>query len=201
MSATQQDSGQPALVEPLIPAFKVGATTGLGGFLVGGAVGILRSAHPAIAGLLTGTQFFVLGSSFSYSRDVLLQTVFTKRTKSSELVSSTAAGTISGAAAGRFYGRINSAGGAVILGVCAHLGQRYIHSRADVESKPRDNRPYLDRLADSKWFPFRSLSNSEYETMLTEKLLKVDAEIMMIDEKVSALRKDTTESITTSEKS
>ena len=41
---------------------------------------------------------------------------------------------------------------------------------------------------DSKWSPMRVLSDSEYENMLREKLLKVNVEIAMVDDSIEALR-------------
>lgn len=41
---------------------------------------------------------------------------------------------------------------------------------------------------DSKWSPMKVLSDAEYEDMLQEKLLKVNAEIALVDESIEALR-------------
>ncbi len=43
-------------------------------------------------------------------------------------------------------------------------------------------------LGGSKWTPFTVLSDEDYEAMLKEKLLRVDAEIAMIDEKIEQLK-------------
>lgn len=40
----------------------------------------------------------------------------------------------------------------------------------------------------SKISPLRSLSDKEYEDMLLEKILRIDAEIALIDESIAALR-------------
>ena len=45
-----------------------------------------------------------------------------------------------------------------------------------------------DSWLNSKWSPMKVLSDSEYENMLQEKLLKVNAEIALIDENIEALR-------------
>lgn len=44
------------------------------------------------------------------------------------------------------------------------------------------------RLAESKWTPFKVLSDEEYEVMLREKLLRVNAELAIIDDKMEKLR-------------
>jgi hypothetical protein len=41
---------------------------------------------------------------------------------------------------------------------------------------------------DSRWSPVRALSDKEYEGMLREKLLRVNAEIALVDEKIEAIR-------------
>lgn len=41
---------------------------------------------------------------------------------------------------------------------------------------------------DSKWSPMKVLSDKEYEEMLREKLLRVNAEIALVDENIEALR-------------
>jgi len=40
----------------------------------------------------------------------------------------------------------------------------------------------------SKWSPMKVLSDSEYENMLREKLLRVNAQIALVDENIEALR-------------
>lgn len=47
----------------------------------------------------------------------------------------------------------------------------------------------MQRMADSKWIPLRSLSDQEYKSMLSEKLLSIDAEIALLDEKMEELEK------------
>lgn len=50
-------------------------------------------------------------------------------------------------------------------------------------------RPWAQRMADSKWIPFRNLSDDEYRGILSEKLLSIEAEIALLDEKIEALEK------------
>lgn len=56
--------------------------------------------------------------------------------------------------------------------------------QANVPSKP-----FLQRLADSKWVPLRSLSDDDYRGMLNEKLLSIEAEVALLDEKIQELEK------------
>lgn len=56
--------------------------------------------------------------------------------------------------------------------------------QANVPSKP-----FLQRLADSKWVPLRSLSDDDYREMLNEKVLSIEAEVALLDEKIQELEK------------
>ena len=49
--------------------------------------------------------------------------------------------------------------------------------------------PFWRRVAESKWTPFKVLSDEEYEVMLRGKLLRVNAELAIIDDKMEKLRK------------
>lgn len=52
---------------------------------------------------------------------------------------------------------------------------------------PTPSKPLMQRMADSKWIPLRHLSDEEYRGMLNEKLLSVEAEIALLDEKIEEL--------------
>lgn len=51
------------------------------------------------------------------------------------------------------------------------------------------SKPILQRIADSKWIPLKTLSDDEYRGILSEKLLSIEAEIAIIDEKIEELEK------------
>ena len=53
-----------------------------------------------------------------------------------------------------------------------------------------DNPPtsFLQTMASKKWVPMRSLSDDEYEHMLREKLLKIEAEAAVLEDNISQLR-------------
>lgn len=42
-------------------------------------------------------------------------------------------------------------------------------------------------MADSKWIPLRSLSDDDYRGILNEKMLSIEAEIALVDEKMGEL--------------
>lgn len=43
---------------------------------------------------------------------------------------------------------------------------------------------------DSKWSPVKVLSDQEYEEMLREKLLKINAQIALVDESIEAVKQE-----------
>lgn len=46
----------------------------------------------------------------------------------------------------------------------------------------------FQRLANKKWTPFTVLTDQEYKAMLDEKLLRFEAEIALIDDRIAGLR-------------
>ena len=58
-----------------------------------------------------------------------------------------------------------------------------------MEQADAPSKPFLQRLADSKWVPLRSLSDDDYRGMLSEKLLSIEAEVALLDEKIQELEK------------
>ena len=52
----------------------------------------------------------------------------------------------------------------------------------------KETKPFLQRLWDSEWIPIRKIPDEEYIGMLNEKLIRVDAEIAVIDENICKLR-------------
>jgi hypothetical protein len=48
--------------------------------------------------------------------------------------------------------------------------------------------PAWENLLNSRWSPVKVLSDKEYERMLEEKLLRLNAEIALIDEDITKLR-------------
>lgn len=49
---------------------------------------------------------------------------------------------------------------------------------------------FLQRVASMKYSPIRLLSDAEYETILQERLLRLDAEIALLDEKIDLVKQE-----------
>lgn len=71
-----------------------------------------------------------------------------------------------------------------------------IQQQAERKAKGLDKppEPLLHRFAKSKWSPMSLLSDEEYEKMIQEKVLYVEAEIAMIDDRIADYRKKAAES-------
>jgi hypothetical protein len=70
-------------------------------------------------------------------------------------------------------------------------GGQALYNRADeqvAESAESTATNRMQTFLNSKWSPMRPLSSSEYETMLRERLLRVNADIALIDENIEALK-------------
>lgn len=90
-----------------------------------------------------------------------------------------------------------------MFGLFGFLGQhiynivfdKTVSPEASAEAKAKGN--VFQRLANKKWTPFTVLTDQEYKTMLDEKLLRFEAEIALIDDRIEALRaKEKAENIT-----
>lgn len=68
----------------------------------------------------------------------------------------------------------------------------YSSSVSNSGSVPGDNalsdEPRWKRILNSKYSPMKVLSDEQYEKMLKEQLVKVDAEIALVDEEIGKVR-------------
>ena len=60
--------------------------------------------------------------------------------------------------------------------------------QAAVEGKNKDGKRFWERVAEMKWSPLTAVSDEDYGNLLKEKLLRVDAEIALVDEEVERLK-------------
>lgn len=91
-------------------------------------------------------------------------------------------------------GRYSVIPGSIMCGALGGLGQSLYHSldashTLEVADDKLTPAPSLwHKIADMKWSPMKVLSDDEYESMLREKLLRVDAEIAILDEDLARLK-------------
>jgi len=192
-SARKQNDLPPEIKEIIWPALQAGGLSGMSGILVGAFAGVIRSSTPILFALASGIQWFTLGTTFWASRGFILQAWGKEKVTPQEKISASAvAGGIGGTAGGLLRGRRNVIPGAIMFAIFGAAGQA-LYNVADarqsrqsrwVESGEKPKNSWLD----SKWSPLKVLTDTEYEDMLQEKLLRVNAEIALIDENIEALR-------------
>ncbi|KAJ0418998.1 hypothetical protein BJY00DRAFT_314450 [Aspergillus carlsbadensis] len=107
----------------------------------------------------------------------------------------TYASTVSGGVAGGVVTRLMGgrlAPGLAIFSLLGCIGQASYNTIDQWQLKQANtpSKPFLDRMAESKWIPLKSLSDDEYRHILSEKLLSVEAEIALIDDKIEELERD-----------
>ena len=61
-------------------------------------------------------------------------------------------------------------------------------SQIATEENQLERRSFWQRVADSKYSPMKILSDEEYEKVLREKLVRVEAEIALIDENIDKIQ-------------
>ncbi|WYZ39952.1 hypothetical protein EsH8_IV_000293 [Colletotrichum jinshuiense] len=176
----------PGLVELMGPPLKVGALTGTFGVFSGIAAGIVRDSTPALFALASGIQWFALGSSYWLSRTVVMTAWGGegKLTNSSKIQASTIAGGTAGMVGGLIRGPKNIIPGVLVFSLVGGTGQAIVNSvqgRPEVTEKKKS-------IFESSWSPLKKLSDDEYRGMIDEKMLKIDAEIALIDDKIVELR-------------
>ncbi|KAF7516039.1 hypothetical protein G7054_g14327 [Neopestalotiopsis clavispora] len=165
-------------------SLQTGALTGMVGSFVGLGTGIMRNAPPALFAAFAGLQWFTLGSSFVASRSLLHHAWGGEDNLRpwDKVAASTAAGGVSGMVGGLIRGPSNIIPGILFFstlgGSATYLSQKF-SSREPSEKTS---------ILASKWSPLKKLTDQEYEKLLEEKILKLDAEIAIIDDNIAALK-------------
>ncbi|KAG9516597.1 hypothetical protein KCU93_g9062, partial [Aureobasidium melanogenum] len=175
------------------PALKIGALSGAAGFVTGSVAGVIRNSPPLLFGLGSGIQWFGLGTTYWGTRSFIFQAWDTGKglTKSDKVSASTIAGGVAGSGVGLLTrGPRNVIPGAIMFSLFGFLGQTVSNSY-DKTELPASDEPQLNfwqRFASLKWMPVTVLKDGEYEDMLRERQLKLEAEIVLVDERIAALK-------------
>ncbi|KAI0481649.1 hypothetical protein F4859DRAFT_512793 [Xylaria cf. heliscus] len=175
-------------------SLQTGLITGGVGLVAGAGSGILRSAPPTLFALFTGFQWFALGSSYMASRDLLRHAWGGEENMSSPdfVITGGMAGGVSGLMGGLIRGPKNILPGILFFSTLG-AGTSYVSQLAghkDANSKTR--------WLDSKWSPMQRLSDKDYMEKIEEKILRLDAEIAIIDDNIASL-KSSQSSVTSAE--
>ncbi|KAJ5648159.1 hypothetical protein N7490_004531 [Penicillium lividum] len=177
--------------DPLLAAVKVGALSGTAGLIYGGAAGVIKSPNPVIHSLSCGIHWFACGTAFWWLRSNVIKLHFQDQASPQEraYVSALTGGISGGVVTRLMGGRLIP--GLVVFSLLGYCGQSAFN-RVDawqVQRAQNPSKPFFQRMADSKWIPLRNLSDDEYRGMLSEKLLGIEAEIALLDEKIEDLEK------------
>lgn len=193
----------------------------LPGTVIGAFYGTLRTSTPILFAVVSGAQWFAIGSTFWGIRTSMLNHAGLLNwwnagrgaplhprndlspTSSDKLRASTIAGALTGSSLGLlFRGPRNVLPGTLMFSLFGFAGQHGynyldgrnsagVEERADArergEVKVKDN--FMQRIAKSKWSPMSVLTDEQYEEMMREKLLKFDAEIAILDDRIEGYRK------------
>ncbi|KAI5357665.1 hypothetical protein Slin15195_G035420 [Septoria linicola] len=196
MSEQQRQRAQAAkdpFADDFKTAVKVGLASGSAGFLFGGAVGILKGLPTFLSAGATSLQTFGLGAVFTQTRLTIIRAWTTEQQLPTpgELTTATAvAGGFSGGAIGAlFRGRRNVVPGAIMWSIFGATGQVLYNRWSAVPQQSVARGPgFWKRMSEKSWTPFTVLSNEEYAEMLKEKMLKVDVELSILDDKIAAIK-------------
>jgi len=174
------------LKELLAPSIQVGAGAGIIGLFVGAVGGIARSNTPALFSVVSGVQWFVLGSSYYASRQVVIGAWGgdERLSRTGKAGASAVAGGCAGFVGGLLRGPRNILPAAVVFSILGAGGQAVVNATTG-SSRPSEST--ASWLA-SRWSPVTPLSDQQYERMLEEKILKLDAEVALVDDDIAALR-------------
>ncbi|AEO57867.1 hypothetical protein MYCTH_2304576 [Thermothelomyces thermophilus ATCC 42464] len=184
----QEQSPPPELMEILVPSLKVGAAAGACGVFTGAAAGILRSAPTVFFAIVAGGQWFTLGTSYYATRLSSLRYFGRGKQEpspSDKIKASTVAGGVAGTFGGMLRGPRNIIPGAIVFSLLGAGGQGIANWRA---ARVDDAGPKPEKGFWSSWSPIKQLSDADYENILEEKLLRVEADIALIDDRIKELR-------------
>jgi len=173
---------------------------GVGGIIVGSAAGIIRSSPPVLFAAISGVQCFALGTTYWGTRSFILRAWDTDsgsaahpsqspRPPRERLSASALAGGVAGSGVGLLTrGPRNAIPGGIMFALFGG-GCQYVYEALDrpAEEGAEANSNFLQRVAARKWSPFSILSDEDYEKMLRERMLKVDVEIALIDDRIADL--------------
>jgi hypothetical protein len=74
-----------------------------------------------------------------------------------------------------------------LVGMVGVATQAGYHAFMSASAEPTAKTSLVDRIA--KGLPLRSMPDSEYEGLLNERIVRIDAEIAMLDDKIVNLRR------------
>ncbi|KAL2271514.1 hypothetical protein VTJ83DRAFT_885 [Remersonia thermophila] len=176
----------------LVPSLKVGATAGACGAFLGAAAGIIRSAPVILFSGVAGVQWFTLGTSYYGARQVGLH-YFKHGEQPSpreKVKASAVAGGVAGSLGGLLRGPRNIIPGALVLSLLGAGGQAVINRREATAPAPKKEEPEPTPSNKwwSRWSPITRLSDEDYAGILEERILQLEADIALVDDRIKEIR-------------
>jgi len=184
--------------DPILwPSLKAGTFAATAGVLFGGTAGIIRTTTPVLFATASGIQCGILGASYWATRTAVLNAWDTGALTTSDRRKATAiGGGVAGGTAGLLRGPSHVIPGIIVMSGMGYLAQT-VYDRLDARhteqvknEEENPQKPFWNRIAESKWFPLKTLSDEDYEGILQEKILKLDVEIAMIDDRIQKIQND-----------
>lgn len=162
--------------------------TGAAGFLVGGISGILKGTTPFLFATASGIQTSVLGTAFWATRTSVLQAWNTgNETPADRVKASALAGGLSGGIIALITrGRRNVLPATIMWSIFGGLGQIGVNRLTSPREQHAEN--FWVRMAKKEWSPITVMTDEEYLKVLEERMLKIDAEISIFDDRIADLK-------------
>ncbi|KIW21258.1 hypothetical protein PV08_01838 [Exophiala spinifera] len=178
-----------SFTSPIFSSLAVGVGTGAVGIAYGGVAGtILSTPNPLLYPTYSGLQWFCAGTTFFYCRSILLADPKTRQQPLHVVAASGLSGFGAGAVAGTFLRRTAVIPGGVMLGVLAATSQTVLNMNGGSFELNFNEIPLRLQRGIANLMPMQSLSDKEYEELLTSKLLKIEAQISLLDDQIADLR-------------
>ncbi|KXJ94398.1 hypothetical protein Micbo1qcDRAFT_43921 [Microdochium bolleyi] len=177
-----------------------GAMAGVFGAVSGAAIGIMRSSPVTMFAAVSGIQWFSLAFSYIGSRELLYHAWNGEEnlSKTEKVLASGVAGGVAGMSGALLRSRRNILPGILVFSVLgagsSFVGQHMGPSAAS-KATAEVRRQQLQKDKDGgggifswKYSPMTRLSDKDYEKRLEEQLLRIDADIAIIDETIASLK-------------
>ena len=107
------------------------------------------------------------------------------------MASTVSGGITGGVVAFLVRGRANALPGAIMFSLFGLAGQTTSNwlARPREISEDAPKRGFWRRMSEKPWSPVTVMSDDDYARMLKEKMLRVDAELSILDDRIAALQK------------
>lgn len=105
------------------------------------------------------------------------------------VTASAIAGATAGGVGGALRSRRNILPGMLFFGLAGAVGQKVVDMRKS-KGEGEEEKSGGFGWMNGKWSPVKVLTDQEYEILLREKILRVDADIAIVDESIETVKRD-----------